>query len=338
MQRPAVLLGFALLLRTATASAQVPVGAPPPPPGQPPPPNGSYQTPPPQYGQAPPGYGQPQQQPPPGYGQPPPPGYGQPPQGYYGQPPPQGGYYGQPAYGQPPPQGYGPPPQSAPPPREPPPPVTYEPPEPETHAPKFSLWVGPRLAYTGFGLGFFGNRAGETETTGNFIGKGLGVGADIGARLSYRYVPFVFYERTFAGAGHRFEGADASAWSTRYGIGLRTVHGDVDSVGLLTEFAFAWRNVSVENAGQKYTMSGLELFRFGVGAEIRVATLFAVSPMVSIATGTLTETEGTVPYSAKGSGDGTTQPDFRNGEEIQNTRMYVNLQLGVGVHFDVFGK
>ena len=54
-------------------------------------------------------WGQPQQPPPPGYGQPPPPGYGQPPPPGYGQPPP-------PGYGQPPPPGYGqpPPPYPAP--------------------------------------------------------------------------------------------------------------------------------------------------------------------------------------------------------------------------------
>jgi hypothetical protein len=266
----------------------------------------AQQPPPPGYGPPPPaGYG-----PPPGSGQPPPPGYGPPPPGYYGQPPP----------------------------RPAPPPVPYEPPEPPTHAPKFSLWVGPRLSYMGFGFNFFVNRSGRSETTGNFVGNGFAPQIDLGARISHRYVPYVFYEHAFLPAGNRFTGDSASASANFYGIGFRMVSGDVHSVGFLTDLSIGRRVVSVTNNGQTYTMSGLEIFKLGLGAEIRLATLFAISPLFSISGGSMNDTEGTVRFSPEGSRDGITEPAFRNGEVIENTRAYVMLSLGVGLHFDVFGK
>lgn len=335
MRRTLLALGVALATfhLAAAARAQMPPPAPAPPPAQGQPPQGRYPAPPgPSYGQPPPGYGQP----PPGYGQPPPynqpppPGYGQP----YGQPPP-------PGYGQPPPPGYGQPqyyPPQQPPPRPPPPPVEYAEPEPPTHAPKFSLWVGPRLSYMGFGFSFFTNRSGKSETTGNFVGNGLAPQLDVGARISHRYIPYLFWEHGFLPAGHRFEGASASASTDFYGIGFRYVSGDVDTVGFLTDISIGKRVVSVTNNGQTYSMSGLEIFKLGLGAEIRAATLFSITPLFSISGGSLNDTEGTVTFSPEGSKDGITEPAFRNGETIENARAYVVLSLGVGVHFDVFGK
>jgi hypothetical protein len=330
-----------------SAHAQQPPAPLPPPPQTAP--QGPYGPP---QGQPPPGYGQPQQpypqqqpygqpqQPPPGYGQPPPQGYGPPPQNngpppQYGQPPPPPQGYGQP-YGQPPPQGYGQPPP--PPPRAAPPPVPYEKPETPTHAPKYSLWVGPRLGYTGFGFNFFTNRSSKSETTGNFVGNGPFGQLDIGARISHRYVPYLFWEHDFLPAGHRFDGASASATSDFYGIGFRMISGDVNSVGFLTDLSIGQRKVSVTNNDQTYTMSGLEIFKLGLGAEIRVSTLFAITPLFSISGGSMNDTKDTVRFSANGSGDGITEPAFKNGETIDNTRPYVVLSLGVGVHFDVFGE
>lgn len=340
-----VALGVVTSLSTlaSVASAQQPP-APLPPPAQGQPPQGQYGQPPPGYGQPAPGYGQPyqqqpypQQQPPPGYGQPypqqpPPPGYGQP---YPQQPPPPG--YGQPyPQQQPPPQGYQPAPAPAP--RAAPAPVAYEKPEAPTHAPKYSLWVGPRLGYTGFGFSFFVNRSGRSETTGNFVGNGPFGQLDIGARISHRYVPYLFWEHDFLPAGHRFEGASASATSDFYGIGFRMISGDVHSVGFLTDLSIGQRKVSVTNNDQTYTMSGLEIFKLGLGAEIRVSTLFAITPLFSISGGSLNDTKGNVLYSPQATGDGITEPSFKNGETIENTRPYVVLSLGVGVHFDVFGE
>lgn len=277
-----------------------------------------------------------QYQPPPSQGQPPPANYN--PQGQYPQ--------------QYPPQTY---PQQAPPPgygqQDPRPapdayvytprPAVYSPyseAETATHAPKYSLWIGPRLSYMGFGLSFFGNRADHSETTGNFVGNGLAPQIDIGARISRRYIPFVFWEHGFLGKGHRFDGDSASASTDYYGVGFRSMSGDVDSVAFLAEISIGKRVISVTNNGDTYKMSGLEFFKLGLGAEIRVQTLFTIEPVFSISTGTLNDTQGTVKYSAEGSKDGNTEPAFKNGETIENSRTYVMLSLGVGIHFDLFGK
>jgi hypothetical protein len=298
------------LLSASVAHAQ-PLPQPPPPAPAPPP--AQYQPPPQQY-----------QPPPPGYGQAPPPGYAQ-----------------QPGYGQPPPQGY-PPPQQ---PyyyqqQQPPPPVVAPaPPEPETHAPKYSLWTGARLSYVGFGFSFYENERGRPETTGNYLGNGVAPQLDIGARIAYRYIPYLFWEHGFMGQGHRFDGSQARSSTDFYGIGFRYVSGDVDSVAFLTDLSIGKRVISVSNGSQTYSMSGLEFFRLGLGAEIRVATLFALTPLFSISSGALNDTEGDISFAcAPNCADGVQGPTYKNNQVLESGRAYVVLSLGLGIHFDIFGK
>lgn len=301
-----VLVPGALVARRANAQPQPPPPAPAPPPAQ-------YQPPPQQYQPPPPGYGQ---QPPPGYGQQPPPGYGQP--GYgQGYPPPQQPYY-----------------------QQPPPPPPPPPPEPETHAPKYSLWMGARLSYVGFGFSFYDNERGQPETTGNFLGNGIAPQLDLGARISRRYVPYVYWEHGFMGQGHRFSGTESKSSTDFYGIGFRYVSGDVDSVGFLTDLSIGKRVVTVTNGTQTYAMSGLEYFRLGLGAEIRVATLFALTPLFSISSGALNDSEGDANFGCAPAScaDGLTHPTYTNGKVINSSRAYVVLSVGVGIHFDIFGK
>jgi hypothetical protein len=305
MSSRASFLGLALLLVPASAAAQQPL---PPPAAQPPP--AQYQPPPQQYQPPPPGYGQPGQYQGGGY------------QGQGGYPPPQQPTY----YQQPPP----------PPPHIPPPP-----PEPETHAPKYSLWAGARVSYVGFGFSFYDNERGQPETTGNFLGNGIAPQLDIGARISYRYIPYLFYERGFMGQGHRFSGTEAKSGTEFYGIGFRFISGDVDSVAFLTDLSIGKRSVIVTNGTQSYTMSGIEFFRLGLGAEIRVATLFALTPLFSISSGALNDSEGTIDFNCKAAGcaDGTAgNPTYQGGRVINTSRAYVVLSLGIGIHFDIFGK
>ena len=306
----------------------------PPPQNYPPPPAQGY-PPPPQQG------GYPQQQPPPqGYPQQQPQGY--PPQqgGYPPQQPPPG--YAQPQY--PPPQ-YGPTPQYQQPPPyyqqqqpvpPPPPPVEYtEPPEP-VHAPKFALWTGARLGYLGFGGNFYTNEVGNGETTGNFAKNGLSVGLDVGARLGKRYLPYVFLEHGFMGQGHRFEGSDATASTNLMGVGFRYTAGDVDSAGFLTDLSIGVRTLTVKSGSQTYTMSAIEIFRLGLGAEIRISTLFVISPMATLSGGAMTDTEGNTTFTA---GDPTIRsPVYHDGQQIGNQRGYIVVGLHCGAHFDIFGK
>lgn len=308
-------LVVALVSSATPAFAQAPPPPPLPPagtPNQPPPQQPQYQPPPQQP--------YPQQQ----Y-QPPPPGYGQqPPPGYYPPPQQQQPYY----YGQP----------QQPPMREPPPPVDYVAPDPPTHAPKFSLWAGPRVSYMGFGFQFYRYASGDSESTGNLVGNGFGPQLDLGARISHRYIPYIFWEHGFLLPGHRLDGvANTSASTEFYGLGLRLLSGDVDTVAFLSDISIGKRTVTVSNGTETYKMSGLEYFRLGLGAEIRLATLVTIEPIASISGGSLTDTEGTITF-APNQGDGATSPPFKNGKTLDAARPYVLLSIGVGVHFDIFGK
>jgi hypothetical protein len=215
-----------------------------------------------------------------------------------------------------------------------PPPVDYTPPDPPTHAPKFSLWVGPRLSYMGFGFGWYTYADGASETTGNLVGNGAGPQFDLGARISHRYIPFIFIEHGFLAAGHRFDGdSNASASTDFYGIGFRFLSGDADSVSFCSEISLGKRVVTVRNGSGTYSMSGLELFHLGLGAEIRLATLFTIEPMLGISTGSMNDSSGSITFP-----DQISHPPYQGGQTIDSAKSYVFLSLGVGAHFDVFGK
>jgi hypothetical protein len=239
----------------------------------------------------------------------------------------------------PPPQPYQPPPpvMYAP----PPPPVLYQEPERTAHAPKFSLWTGARLGLIGYGGNFYDNNAppnGHPETTGNFVGNGLALEIDVGVRLGKRYIPFLALELAGMPAGHRFEGSDAKASTSFLGIGFRYLGGDVDSVAFASELSFGVRTVQVTNGGDTYQMKSIEILRLGLGAEFRISTLFTLSPMFTLSGGTMTDTSGSVKYSAAGSGDGLGSPTYVNGAPIASQRGYTVVSLGCGAHFDFFGK
>ena len=139
--------------------------------------------------------------------------------------------------------------------------------------------------------------------------------------------------------GHRFVKSDATSSSDFYGIGFRYVSGDVDSVGFLADLSMGRRVVMVRNGNQAYLMTGLEFFRLGLGAEFRVATLFALSPLLSISGGAFSDTDGDIAFScAPNCADGVQGPTFKKGQDINASRAYAVINLGIGIHFDVFGK
>lgn len=229
--------------------------------------------------------------------------------------------------------------EQEPPPLAAPPPVEYvEPPVPK-HAPKYSLYVGGFAGAIGYGGNFYDNENNRPETTGNFLKPGVGLELDVGARLGYRYIPFLLLEHGFMGQGHRFDGTDTTAASDFLGIGLRYVAADVDTVGVVTEISFGMRQVSLHDGnGESYKMTGFEFFRFGLGAEIRLSTLFVITPMAHFADGAMTDSDGDITFGPNGSKDGITHPTYRNGATIDTGRSYFILGVGCGGHFDFFGK
>jgi hypothetical protein len=266
----------------------------------------------------------------------------------YGQPPPDRTSIPPPTYGQPGPASDTPPPlyeprvtgQAVAPAAPVPPPVPpSEPLVHVPHAPQYALWVGPRLSFIAFGLSFYQNERGLAETTGNFLGSGLGPQLDLGARLAQRYIPYVFFERGFMGQGRHYEGTGSTSTTDFFGLGFRYLSGDVDTLAFLTEVSIGKRVVRVSNGGDAYSMSGIEFFRLGLGAEIRVSTLFAMSPLLTVSSGSFSDTSGDLPFGCAPNCPGSVNsPTFRNGQPIDDSKAYVVLSLGVGAHFDVFGK
>jgi hypothetical protein len=221
----------------------------------------------------------------------------------------------------------------------PPPAVVYIEPEPPTHAPKYALWLGGRLSLLGFGGNFYQNEYGKPETTGNFAKSGPSLALDIGARLGKRYIPYLGLELSALAPGHRFDGrTDVTATSTFAGIGFRYVAGDVDSAGFLSDISFGVRTVTVAGGGETFKMSSLELFRLGLGAEIRLTTHFSISPLFMISGGVMTDTQGNITYGANGSKDGLVNPTYNSGLNIDQQATYLVVSIGCGAHFDLLGK
>jgi hypothetical protein len=221
--------------------------------------------------------------------------------------------------------------------------VFVEAPPPPVHAPRFSLWLGGRLGLLAYSGGLYVNDAstGAIETTGNFVKPGLGLELDAGARLERRYIPYVALELGLVGAGHRFEGSSTpTTASTQFvGIGFRYLAGDVDGVSFASDISFGQRKFSVTSGSDTWSISGLEIFRLGLGAEIRIDKIFTLSPMLTISGGTLTDTSGNVQF-APGQGDGQKGPPFTGNGSLPGwaTTTYYAIFAGCGAHFDLFGK
>lgn len=229
--------------------------------------------------------------------------------------------------------------QQAPPlPARPPEYVYVKPPEPK-HAPKYALWVGARLSALTYGGSFYeyqlpGTRS-QLETTGNLVRPGLGIEVDAGVRLGRRYVPYVFLEHGFMQAGRLFEGTNATVASDYLGLGVRTTFGDPDEVAFETDLAMGLRRLRVSNDTQQWSISNLELFRFGLGAAIRLTSGFALSPMFTISTGSMSDTSGSISYKP---GSVISGPVYQDGASVASSRVYIVAGIGCGAHFDLFGR
>jgi hypothetical protein len=193
----------------------------------------------------------------------------------------------------------------------------------------------------GYGGGVYVNdpNLGNVESIGNFIRPGLALELDVGARLARRFIPYLALELGLAGAGHRFDNTQTNAGSSFLGVGVRFLAGDVDNVAFASDLSFGMRQLGVSNGGGSWSASGIELLRLGVGAEIRLASHFALSPMITLSGGSFTDTSGNVAY-APNQPDLATGPAFVNGASIPGAyrTTYYSIVVGCGAHFDLFGR
>jgi hypothetical protein len=186
--------------------------------------------------------------------------------------------------------------------------------------------------------GLYLNDTNAVETVGNYVRPGAALELDAGARLARRYIPYLAVELGLVGAGHRFDQTSTKANTSFVGIGLRVLSGDVDSVAFASEISFGFRKFEVSNDSGTWSASGFEFLRVGLGAEIRLSTLFTLTPMIMLSGGSVSDTSGNIAF-APNQGDGLTGPRYHDGASIGGAQTgYYSFVVGCGAAFDVLGK
>jgi hypothetical protein len=206
-------------------------------------------------------------------------------------------------------------------------------------APEYSLWLGGRLGLLTYGGGFYRDPPNHAiETTGNFVRPGVGLEVDIGARLASRYIPYLALEFGLMGPGHRFDQTTAQATTYFYGAGLRYVAGDVNRIGFAGDLSVGYRRVQITNGPSTWAAGGVEIFRLGLGVDLRVQRRITISPVATLSGGTLTDTRGDVAFGPN-QGDGRTGPPFTGGASIPSNSQagYYTVSFGCGIHADLLG-
>ena len=116
--------------------------------------------------------------------------------------------------------------------------------------------------------------------------------------------------------------------------------GDVDTVSFVSDLSFGERQIQVSNGSTTWSASGFEILRLGLGADIRISSLFTISPLLTLSGGKLTDTKGSVLF-APNQGDGAPgTPDVVNHGQIPASYQtsYEAVVVGCGAHFDLFGR
>lgn len=208
-------------------------------------------------------------------------------------------------------------------------------------APSNALWLGARLGLLAYGGGLYvaDPNTGAVETTGNFIRPGAALELDVGARLARHYVPYFGVEFGLAGPGRRFDSTDTRTSTTFAGVGFRYVAGDINTVAFVSDLSFGVRRFQASSSAGTWSAWGVELFRVGLGAEIRVTNYFTLSPLITISGGALTDTSGSISF-APNQPDGQSGPPFTGDGTIPSYAQtsYYAVVLGCGAHFDLFGR
>jgi hypothetical protein len=190
-----------------------------------------------------------------------------------------------------------------------------------THAPAYSLWAGARVTYMGY-VGAFT----QDISVPAAVAPGVAPEIEVGARVGRLVTPFVFFEHGFMGEGDIAK--NSTTTTDFYGAGVRL--GGADDVGLVGELAFGRRELRV-NAGDRplLRLSGFETFRLALGIERRISTLLTVEALANASLGFMTQ-----EYQDRflvNTGPAETR-------DVNAPQPYLVLGIGIGGHFDVFGK
>lgn len=225
-----------------------------------------------------------------------------------GRPPP--AFYTEPAEQAPPPPdaaaAQAPPAAASPPAAAPPPPPhmvfpVFEPPPPPVPrhlAPWRSLWLGVRTGwFVPFGdlWGYCNNdaygRCVQVNATrwSQYAGSGPMLELDAGARLGRHYNVFGLWERASLAQGDGFDeayGGQRTGDTDFWALAVR-VSSDPDELGLIVEFALGYRRARAvwhNDFELRLTDAPFEA-RIGIGADIRLSKIVALSPLATFGFG-----------------------------------------------------
>jgi hypothetical protein len=152
----------------------------------------------------------------------------------------------------------------------------------------------------------------------------------LGARLSRNYNVFALWERAELGRGDGGElGEPDNSDTDFWGVGLRA-SSDPDDVGLLTEIALGYRRARTEfedGSALELTEGALEA-RIGVGADIRLNPVFALSPLLTVGVGSFGEVD-------RVSNDGVATDLIGPLDEHDAHGWFT---VGLGAHVDLLGR
>lgn len=222
--------------------------------------------------------------------------------------------------------------------------IVFEPPPPPAPrhvAPSTSLWLGARLGW----FVPFGNIYSRTLQSGSLIEQrgvpwrdyatsGPMFELDLGARVSRNYNVFALWERAELGAGRGDDGLLGTSAATTggdsdfWGAGVRA-SSDADRVGFLSEIALGYRRARSEwDDGTTLELTqGLFEARLGFGADIRINSKFALSPMLTFGVGLFGQVE-LVDQNGRAQ-------DLLDASNDEDGHAWLSLQ--VGGHFDLRG-
>jgi hypothetical protein len=210
------------------------------------------------------------------------------------------------------------------------------------HAPRYSFWLGPALAWSvpfgdlwGHCGGFdaYGRCAAIANVpVSDFFGSGPAFELDAGARLGKHYNLFALWERTWFSNGNQ---ADSSGVRQTRGdsdfvaLGLR-VTTDPDNVGFVLDVAVGTRRMRArwEDGSELQLTDAPFETRLGIGANIRLDENWSFTPLLHLGLGSFGKMEWLLP-------DKTIQPASGPGD-VALTHGWVGLQ--VSAHADIFGS
>jgi hypothetical protein len=180
----------------------------------------------------------------------------------------------------------------------------YEPPPPAPlhRSPWTALWVGARVgAFFPFGHAYATSADPRHEFGEDWSGLATGgpsIEGDIGMRFARHFIVYGFWDHAFMGKGSdpswrtsspTYFGDQESAFTDFTGLGFRW-SSHPERTGLVLDLGLGYRWFREKwSSGAKMTLEGFGEFRFGVGADIRVARAFTLSPLFSVSSGTFND-------------------------------------------------